>query len=331
MTRERWFYAEDYQRRGPVPLGQLVDSVLTQREPRSALVWRKGYRAWTRAEDVPEVRERIAPVLTRREAEEAELRAPAPATVEASVAPPPPVSRSANPHLLYGGLVTGVVVTGLVAWLLWPHSETAAPPQVVPLGGTTAENAPAVVIPAPTGTVEAPAPAASQTATAPAASQTATAPPAPTPPPDPTDDPTPPATATAPAATIATPTPTGIGDEERDVPLSEVRKLRQVAAWSGTRLELTVVNDTAWRITELYVQVQSFVGNEVVEGSRPILLLPPGEAVDDEVASLLSRVAPDRRKPGVNPLDTGTFSGEAGPRPDGFRCDIVSARGYAPR
>jgi hypothetical protein len=115
------------------------------------------------------------------------------------------------------------------------------------------------------------------------------------------------------------------------MPLSEVRKLRHVAAWSGTRLELTVVNNTAWRITELRVQVQSFVGNEVVEGTTPILLLPPEATVDDEVASLLSRVAPDRRKPGVNPLDTGRFSGEAGPRPDGFRCDIVSARGYAPR
>jgi hypothetical protein len=104
-----------------------------------------------------------------------------------------------------------------------------------------------------------------------------------------------------------------------------------VAVWSGTRLELTVVNDTAWRITELHVQVQSFVGSEVVESATPLLLLPPEAMVDDEVASLLSKVAPDRRKPGVNPLDTGKFSGEAGPRPDGFRCDIVSARGYAPR
>ena len=310
MARERWFYADGYQRRGPVRLGKLVDSVLTQRDPRSVLVWRKEYQAWTRAEDVPEVQDRIAPVLTRREAEEAELRAPAPATVGVPASPPFPVSRSANPLLLYGGLVTGVVVTGLVAWLLWPGSETSAPPQVVPLGGTTAENAPAVVIPAPTGTVG------------------ATAPPAPTPRPDPTDDPPP-----APAASVPTPTPapSRIGDEERDIPLPEVRKLRQVAAWSGTRLELTVVNDTAWRITELHVQVQSFVGNEVVEGTTPILLLPPGETVDDEVASLLSKVAPDRRRPGVNPLDTGTFSGEAGPRPDAFRCDIVSARGYAPR
>jgi hypothetical protein len=110
-----------------------------------------------------------------------------------------------------------------------------------------------------------------------------------------------------------------------------VRKLRQVAAWSGTRLELTVVNETSWRVTALEVRVQRFVGNEVVDDARPLLLLPPEAAVDDQVASLLSRVAPDRRKPGVNPLDTGTFSGEAGPRPDGFRCEIVSARGYAPR
>ena len=312
MARERWFYAEDYQRRGPVPLGQLVESVLTQREPRTALVWRKGCPGWTRAEDVPEVEQQIAPVLARREAEAAARRAPAPAPVEAPAPPPPPVSRGGNPLLLYGGLATGVVVTGLVAWLLWPRSETAAPPQVVPLGGTTAENAPAVVIPAPAATAKVPAA------------------PAPTPRPAPTKGPPAPATGAAPAA-AATPVPSGVGDEEKDVPMSEVRKLRQVAAWSGTRLELTVVNDTDWRITELYVQVQSFVGNEVVENEMPILLLPPGAVVDDEVASLLSKVAPDRRKPGVNPLDTGKFSGEAGPRPDGFRCDIVSARGYAPR
>ncbi len=326
MARERWFYAEDYRRRGPVPLGRLVDSVLTQREPRRVLVWRKGYPAWTRAQDVPEVQERIAPILTRQEAEAAELRAPAPAPVEMPAPPPPPVSRGADPALLYGGLATGVVVTGLVAWLLWPRSEPA-PPQVVPLGGTTAENAPAVVIPAPTGTVTAP--------------ET----PAPAPQPEPTADPPPPPaasetateaapTVSAPAtasATAPTPVASSIGDEDADVPMSELRKLRQVAVWSGNRLELTVVNETDWRITELSVQVQRFVGNEVLEDALPILLLPPEATVDDEVASLLSKVAPDRRKPGVNPLDTGKFSGEAGPRPDGFRCDIVSARGYPPR
>jgi hypothetical protein len=104
-----------------------------------------------------------------------------------------------------------------------------------------------------------------------------------------------------------------------------------VAAWAGTRLELTVVNNTGWRVTELSVQVDRFVGDQVVEGAAPLLLLPPQSSVDEEVAGLLDRVAPDRKRSGVNPFDTGTFSGEAGPRPDGFRCEIVAARGYPPR
>lgn len=311
MARERWFYAQDYQRRGPVPLPQLVESVLTQRDPRAVLVWRKGYPVWTRAEDVPEVERQITPVLARREAEAA--RAPAPG--ETSAPPPPRATPGGSPLLLYGGLATGVAVTALAAWLLWPRPQPAAPPQVLPLGGTTAENAPAVVIPAPAST---PVPTATPPPAAPRAPTEASA-----------------AAAAGPASTApppaVPPAPAGVGEEERDLPTSEVRKLRQVAAWSGTRLELTVVNETSWRVTALEVRVQRFVGNEVVDDARPLLLLPPEAAVDDQVASLLSRVAPDRRKPGVNPLDTGTFSGEAGPRPDGFRCEIVSARGYAPR
>ena len=68
-----------------------------------------------------------------------------------------------------------------------------------------------------------------------------------------------------------------------------------------------------------------------MDDDTPILLLPPDVAMDDEVASLLSKVAPDRKKPGVNPFDTGKFAGQAGPRPEAFRCEIVSARGYPPR
>jgi hypothetical protein len=301
MARERWFYAQDFQRQGPVPLAELVEGVLSQKEPRTVLVWRKGSPGWTRAEDVPEVAEKLAPVLARREAEEAERQRQPPAS--------PRTPRGGDPLLLYGGIAAGVLVTALAAWLLWPRAETA--PRVVPLGGTTAENAPAVVVPAPDATPE---PSAT---------------PPPTAPPDATPAPSGPST--APTATAEAPTPAGVAQEERDLPRSEVRKLRQVAAWSGDRLELTVVNDTDWRITELDVQVQRFVGNEVLDDQTPLVLLPPGAAVDDEVASLLNKVAPDRRKPGVNPLDTGVFSGEAGPRPDGFRCEIVAARGYPPR
>jgi len=46
---------------------------------------------------------------------------------------------------------------------------------------------------------------------------------------------------------------------------------------------------------------------------------------------LLSRVAPDRKKPGLNPADTGPFEGRAGAQPESFRWEIESARGYAPR
>jgi hypothetical protein len=300
MARERWFYAQDFQRRGPVSLAELVDGVISQKDPRAVLVWRKGHPGWTRAEDVPEVEERLAPVLARREAEEAERQRRPPT--------PPPAAPGGGPLLLYGGIAAGVLVTALAAWLLWPRPETA--PRVVPLGGTTAENAPAVAIPAPASTPE------------PSATPPAPAPPAATP-----------APSTEPASTAEVPTPASaaVAEEERDLPRSEMRKLRQVAAWSGNRLELTVVNNTEWRITELDVQIQRFVGDEVLDDQTPLVLLPPGAEVDDEVASLLNKVAPDRRKPGVNPLDTGVFAGEAGIRPDGFRCEIVAARGYPPR
>ncbi len=53
--------------------------------------------------------------------------------------------------------------------------------------------------------------------------------------------------------------------------------------------------------------------------------------VDAGVATLLNKVAPNRAKAGVNPFDTGKFAGIAGPRPEAYRCQIVSARGYALR
>src|SRR5512136_3108574 len=87
MARERWFFAQGSQRRGPAPLNQVVESVLGQSDPRAVLVWRKGFADWTRAEDVPEVERKIAPFLARKAAEEAARRPPPPPPV---VAPPPP-------------------------------------------------------------------------------------------------------------------------------------------------------------------------------------------------------------------------------------------------
>jgi hypothetical protein len=303
MARERWFFAQGNQRRGPAPLSQVVESVLGQPDPRAVLVWRKGFADWTRAEDVPEVERRIAPFLARKEAEAAAKRAPAPPPVAAPL-PPARVeeAKPGSPALVYGGVAAGVVVLGLLGWLFWPREQPQTPPVPVPIGGTTVENAPAVVIPAPP-------------AGAPTAAPVAT----PTPPP-----PTRPAAAAPPAVAE-------MADRETDLPKSDLRRLRSVWAWEGDALKGTVYNGTGWRVTEIYVRVFRFVNEDFIEDPRPILLVPPGGQVDAGVADLLSKVAPDRKKAGVNPLDTGAFEGRAGMRPENFRAEIESARGYAPK
>jgi hypothetical protein len=306
MARERWFFTQGTKRRGPSPFDELVESVLAQPDPRSVLVWRKGFAEWTRAEDVPEVEHRLAPFLARKAAEEAARRAPAAPPV---TAPPPreevEEARPGSPTLVYGGIAAGVAVLALLGWLFWPRPQPPPPPRApVPLGGTTAENAPAVVLPAPH-------------AGAATAAPTATHPPA-TPPP-------------APAAVASTPTSPEIADREGDLPKADLRRLRGVAAWAGDTLKLTIYNGTGWRVTELHVRVGRFVNDDFVEDPQPVLLLPPRGQIDPGVADLLKRVAPDRKKPGLNPADTGPFEGKAGPQPESFRWEIESARGYAPK
>jgi hypothetical protein len=307
LARERWFWAQGRQRRGPVLLTELVESVLGQPDPPAVLVWRKGFAEWTRAEAVPEVQRRMAPFVARREEEEgATRRAGRPAVSVAESSPPAPSPAGSN-AAVYGGIAAGLAVMGLLAWLFWPRPQS---PQAVPLGGSSAENAPAVVIPAGSGQAP-PARASAAPGGGPATQPAAAAGAAPA-----ASDP-------AAAATVAA--------RETALPAPELRKLRGVAAWSGDRLTLTVYNGTAWRVTEIQVRVARFDGDDLVEDPRPVRLLPPRGEVDEGVADLLSKVAPDRRKAGLNALDTGPFEGRAGPRPENFRWEIESARGYAPR
>jgi hypothetical protein len=307
MARERWFYAQGNQRRGPVLFDMLVDSVLGQAEPRTVLVWRKGFADWTRAEDVPEVERRLSQLLARKAAEEAAKRGPVPAPAGAQ--PPRRVRgeevKPGSPMLVYGSIAAGVAVLGLLAWLFWPRAELQAPaPSTLPLGGTTTDDAPAVVIPArPRETPVQPL----------------------TPPPPPVARPTPTPTPTPAAGAVA------LSDRENDLPAADLKRLRGVATWAGETLKLTVYNGTAWRVTELYVKISRFKDDDFVEDPRPLVLVPPGVSVDAGVADLLSRVAPDRKRPGLNPADTGPFEGKAGQQPENFRWEIEAARGYAPR
>ena len=133
-------------------------------------------------------------------------------------------------------------------------------------------------------------------------------------------------------ATATTPPGSGaaaLSEREGELSAADIKRLRGVASWAGDTLKLTVYNGTSWRVTELHLKISRFKDDDFVEDEHPILLLPPGAAVDSGVADLLLKVAPDRKKPGLNPADTGPFEGKAGQQPENFRWEIDAARGYA--
>ncbi|MFN8090996.1 MAG: DUF4339 domain-containing protein [Vicinamibacteria bacterium] len=294
-VRERWFWAQARQRRGPCPLVELVERVLAQPDPASVLVWRKGLPDWTRAENVPELRGRLRPAaVDARRASGPSLR---PAAEPAGV---PDVAPAGSNLLVYGGIALTAALLALAAWRFWPR-ETPSPPVAPP---PLVAELPGVAEPSPS-----PRPAIEPAGPAPA-----------------------PTAAAAPVVPGGSgPSPASVASVESALPSSELRKLRGVAAWSGDRLRLMVINGTAWRVTEVDVRLSRFDGQELVEDPEPLRLQPPGPAVDEGMSDLLKKVAPDRRRPGVNPLDTGPFEGAAGARPENFSWVIVSARGYPPR
>jgi hypothetical protein len=299
VPRERWFWAQARQRRGPCTLAELLERVLAQPDPVGILVWRKGLAGWTRAGDLPELQGRLRPASATDPRRPIAPAAPHPAASVPRVAP------AGSNLAVYGGLAAAAALLALAAWLFWPRAPVAPHvPTAVPLGATSAENAPAVVIPPGASPAPAPSVASKPSAAAPALA--------------------------APGRS-GRPSPASVAVEETALPAAALRKLRGVAAWSGERLRITVYNGTAWRVTEIEVRLSRFDGQDLVEDRRPLRLLPPGPRVDEGVADLLSKVAPDRRKPGVNALDTGPFEADVGAKPENFRWEIEAARGYAPR
>ena len=108
-------------------------------------------------------------------------------------------------------------------------------------------------------------------------------------------------------------------------------RLRGVGAWSGDRLTVTIYNGSTWRVTEILVRTSVLSGDEFKDAEKAQWLRPAGAPpMDPGTAAALDKVAPDRRKPGVNPSDTGPFEAEVGPKPEGYRWRIEAARGYPP-
>jgi hypothetical protein len=315
MPRERWFYAKDMRRMGPLPKRQLLEALLALGDPRSCLIWRHGLPAWTPAREVPEIDRQLAP-FAKVDASAARVPTLMPAGSPGSVAdegegqelegrptirPGGAKTRSASPNIaLYFGSLAALVAVVVAGWLFWPRSDDPA----TATRHTHTEGA------------------------APDSGRRGTARP---------DGaaPSPLAAGTRSAETEAdadTPGFAGWSDQETDLAADELRRLRGVGGWSGNRLTITLYNGSTWRVTEILVRTSRLSGDEFVDGETPHRLLPVGGApVDEGTAELLKKVAPDRKKPGVNPLDTGPFQATVGPQPPAYRWRIEGARGYPPR
>lgn len=344
MPRERWFFAQDNKRRGPVPLAQLIEGLLRTPDPMGSIVWRHGLGGWTRAGDVPEVERKLSPFVATRQvttpvesrpaassgayptvtrAPAREERAPQPAPRYEEEARPAAATSSATLYVVSSA--AGVVVLGFLAFLFWPRPT----PKLVSATDagliTLKEGGEASPAPGGGGTgATIPGSAASTARRSQTASSGGTEPAK-------GGGPRLPPPVQVPVAT-PTPPPAGLGDQEQNLPQSELSKLRGVAGWTGTSLVFTLYNGSSWRVTELFVKPSRLINDQFVEDTTARKLLPAqGEQAEAGVDNLMNRVAPDRKKPGVNPFDTGRFQGEAGPQPEAYRCPIVGARGYPPR
>jgi len=310
MARERWFYAREMRRVGPLPKHRLVESLLALPDARACLIWRPGLPAWTPSRDVPEIDRQLAPFVKA-----ATVPAPGPGlaaatslgVVGAEPAPAPgipaPTRTSArqpargverppapNVALYLGGLAALLAVV-VVGWLLWPRSSENQGLEPRPGGGAAKSGGPPFASPAAGGG---------------------------------------PASEKGPGA--RTPGFAGWSDEEADLPLAELRRLRGVGGWTGDRLTITLYNGSTWRVTEILVRTSRLRGDQFVDGATPHRLLPAaGAPMDAATAELLKKVVPDRKKPGVNPLDTGPFEATVEPQPEAYRWRIEAARGYPPR
>ncbi len=302
MPRERWFYVKDVRRMGPLPKRQLVESLLALPDPRDCLIWRHGLPAWTPAHEVPEIDRQLAPFVKAAPAPAPSLGVGAESAAERTlraparrlVPPSPEAARALQPNIaLYLGGLAAVLVLVVAGWLFWPRANGMSN------GGMGA---------APDGS-------AVKGGEAPAASPGALETPS-----------------TGKGAGARAPSFAGWSDQEAELPSLELRRLRGVGGWSGDKLTITIYNGSTWRVTQILVRTSRLKGEEFEDSETPHWLLPVGGApVDAGVAELLKKVAPDRKKAGVNPLDAGPFEATVGPQPVAYRWKIEGARGYSPR
>jgi hypothetical protein len=303
-------------------LQDLVDGLLVAPNPLSCLVWNRELSDWTRAGAVPVVESRLSPFVTRppddpKTTQRIPVAADAgPGSLEAGPASSDTTAMGGPWLYLAGAAFVAFVAFGV--WSMWPRGAPApadtpgeSPRLTTPAGPSGAATPTTTLPPADGGTQEAqPSGAATPTTTLPPAdggTQEA----------QPSSSPSQPAGLTEAA------------DVESDLPRSAVPKLRGVAGWSGTKLTLTLYNGSNYRVTEVFVRLSRLEGDDFVDRVALSRLVPPSGDMGAGIAGMMNQVAPDRKKAGVNPLDTGPFEAEVGPQPEAYRWRIEGARGYA--
>jgi len=288
-----------------VALAQLVEGLLRQPDPRACLVWKHGLPAWTPAGDVVDVDRHLAPFVTARKpaplpraerdvevgGDEA-IRGEAAEGRGRGRAGAARAAKAAGPSpLVYAGAGGGLLGLGVLVWLFWP---SAPPPRPKTTGGSTS---PGVIMLKDGNTAQGGSGSGGSGS----------------------------------GGTAGQPGFAGWSDQEASLPSAELGQLRAVAGWSENTLEVTLYNGSTWRITELFVRPSRLTKDNFVDDDKPLKLQPVGIPVEEGVDQLMNKVAPNRRRPGVNPLDTGKFVGQAGNRPEAFRAPIIGARGYPPK
>lgn len=294
MPRERWFYAYDDKRRGPHRLAELVDALLELPEPRTRLVWKRGMERWTRAAIVPE----LARQLDRHLPPTPGTMPPTPA-VSPSFAPEPDMAPAARMRTRPPAVAAPeIAASPLQNPLVWAGATLVI--VVLAAVGLSFRSTATVVTPAEVGAVTADGGVVDPTVTGPD------------------------------GAPVIDPAFAGWSATEADMPAVDVAKLRGVAAWEGDSLSVTVYNGSRWRVTEILVRTSRLEGDEFIDSKLLHPLVPQQENVDTGVAQILDKVAPQRRRPAVNPDDTRAFGGKAGAKPNAYRWRIEGARGYPP-
>ena len=286
-----------------------------------SLVWRHGLAGWTRAGEVPEVERKLSPFVATPAATPSEPRPASSSGAHAAARAPAREERAARSAPRYEeetrraatssatlyvvSSAAGVVVLGFLAFLFWPRPERklVSPSDaglVMLKDGSEATPARAAALPRPPPPAFRAAPATRRVGSGGHARHQRRR--------------------------------RGWAIRSRTSRRERSRSSEASPPGTATSLVFTLYNGSSWRVTELFVKPSRLINDQFVDDTSPRKLVPlQGEQAEPGVDSLMAKVAPDRKKPGVNPFDTGRFQGEAGPRPEAYRCPIVGARGYPPR